>query len=117
MYAVGFAVYGFVSSYSLFLLAMVIITVGEMLVAPVSQAVTAALAPEHMRGRYMAIFGFSFGIPFAIGPFLAGLILDNLNPRLLWYAAGLVGALATGVFLALLRRAGQPKEVLIQGAR
>lgn len=117
LYAVGFAVYGFVSSYSLFLLAMVIITVGEMLVAPVSQAVTAALAPEHMRGRYMAIFGFSFGIPFAIGPFLAGLILDNLNPRLLWYAAGLVGALATGVFLALLRRAGQPKEVLIQGAR
>jgi dipeptide/tripeptide permease len=30
---------------------MVIITIGEMLVAPVSQALTAQLAPEDMRGR------------------------------------------------------------------
>lgn len=117
LYAIGFAMYGFVASYALFLLAMVIITVGEMLVAPVSQAVTATLAPEQLRGRYMAIFGFSFGIPFAVGPFLAGLVLDNLNPRLLWYAAGLVGTLAMGAFLALLRRARQPKQTAIQGAR
>jgi MFS family permease len=70
LYAIGFAMYGFISVYWLFLVAMVIITIGEMLVAPVSQAVVANLAPDDKRGRYMAVFGFSFGIPFGswMGP-------------------------------------------------
>jgi MFS family permease len=106
LYAVGFAMYGFVSAYFLFLVAMVIITVGEMLVAPVSQALVAKFAPEDMRGRYMAFFGFSWGIPFAVGPLLAGILLDNYNPQLLWYSAGLIGFLAVAGFLSLHRRVG-----------
>lgn len=105
LYAIGFAMYGFTSAYSLFLTAMVIITVGEMLVAPVSQAVVANLAPEDMRGRYMAVFGISWGLPFAIGPYLAGLILDNADPRILWYAAGIIGMLGAAGFLRLHYRA------------
>ncbi len=91
LYAVGFAMYGFVSLFFFFLLAMVIITIGEMLVSPVGQAIVTQFAPEDMRGRYMAVFGFSWVIPFAIGPLLAGLVLDNLNPNWLWYAAGIAG--------------------------
>jgi MFS family permease len=105
LYAIGFALYGMVAESIMFVLAMVIITVGEMIVAPVSQSLTARFAPEDMRGRYMAIFGISWGIPFMIGPLLAGLILDNFNPNLLWYAAGLVGLLAVLGFLYLNRRA------------
>ncbi len=104
LYAIGFAMYGMVNEYSMFAWAMVIITVGEMIVAPVSQALTSLLAPEDMRGRYMAVFGISWGIPFAIGPVLAGLILDNLNPNFLWYSAGIVGFLAVLGFLYLQRR-------------
>jgi MFS family permease len=104
LYAVGFAMYGFISLYILFLIAMAIITVGEMLIAPVSQALTARLAPEDMRGRYMAIFGFSYVIPFAVGPYLGGLVLDNLNPLWLWYACGVVGLVAAWAFLILHRQ-------------
>jgi MFS family permease len=104
LYAFGFAMYGFVSAYIFFLLAMVIITIGEMIVVPVSQALVARFAPEEMRGRYMAIFGFSWGIPFAIGPLMAGIVMDNYNPKLLWYAAGVVGILAVAGFLSLQRR-------------
>jgi MFS family permease len=104
LYAVGFGLYGFVATMPLFALAIVILTVGEMLVSPVMQALSADMAPEHMRGRYMAVFGFSFGIPFGIGPYLAGLILDNANPNLLWYATAIVGGLATLAFLVLHRR-------------
>jgi MFS family permease len=104
LYALGFGLYGLVSSFALFLLAIAIVTVGEMLVAPVAQAVTATLAPEDMRGRYMAVFGFSFGIPFAVGPLLAGLILDNLNPNLLWLAAAILGTIAASLFLLLHNR-------------
>jgi MFS family permease len=103
LYVIGFSMYGFVSTYIMFILAMVIITIGEMVVAPVSQALVASFAPEEMRGRYMAVSGFSWGIPFAVGPYLAGLIMDSPRPYMLWYAAGFVGLLSTLAFLALYR--------------
>jgi MFS family permease len=81
LYAVGFGMYGFVSAYVLFLVAMAIVTIGEMLTAPTAQAMVAHFAPEDMRGRYMAIFGFSWVIPLTVGPLLAGLIMDNADPR------------------------------------
>ncbi|MEJ2605642.1 MAG: MFS transporter, partial [Anaerolineales bacterium] len=103
LYSIGFAMYGWVSNYSLFLLAMVIITVGEMLQVPVSQALVARIAPEDMRGRYMAVFGLSWAIPFAIGPLLAGLIMDYGDPHWVWFGAGIVGMLATTIFVLLQR--------------
>jgi MFS family permease len=63
LYALGFGLYGIVTNNAMFVLAMVIITVGEMIVAPVSQSLTARFAPEDMRGRYMAVFGISWGSP------------------------------------------------------
>jgi MFS family permease len=103
LYAVGFAMYGFVSVYFMFATAMVIITIGEMIVSPVAQALVASFAPEDMRGRYMAVSGFSWGIPFAVGPYLAGLIVDGPTPQYLWYVAGFIGLLSTIGFLALHR--------------
>jgi MFS family permease len=112
LYVIGFSMYGFVSTYALFIMAMVILTVGEMVVSPVSQALVASFAPEEMRGRYMAVSGFSWGIPFAVGPYIAGLIMDGPNPHLLWYAAGLVGMLSTFAFLALYRVKGKQEQKL-----
>jgi MFS family permease len=104
MYAIGFGMYGVVSSYGLFVLAMVIITIGEMIVSPVAQALVAQMSPADMRGRYMAVFGFSWSIPYAAGPLLAGLVLDNLDPHWLWYAAFVIGVAATAAFYALHRQ-------------
>ncbi len=112
LYVIGFSMYGFVSTYALFVVAMVIITIGEMIVSPVSQALVAAFAPEEMRGRYMAVSGVSWGIPFAVGPYLAGLIMDGPNPHLLWYAAGAVGLVSTFCFLALYRVKGKEIKTL-----
>jgi len=110
LYAIGFGMYGFVSSMAMFAVAMVILTIGEMLIAPVSQALVAKFSPEEMRGRYMAIFGISWMIPFAIGPYLAGLVLDNLDPRWLWYIVGVVGLFTTLGFLGLHRKVDAPVE-------
>ncbi len=101
LYAIGFSMYGFVSTYILFMTAMVIITIGEMLVVPVGQALVANFAPEDMRGRYMAMFGFSWTIPFALGPLAAGLIMDNYNPNWIWYASGIVSMMAIAAYLLL----------------
>jgi MFS family permease len=101
LYAIGFSLYGFTSIYFMFLFAMVIITIGEMLVSPVGQSIVTRLAPEDMRGRYMAVYGFSWVIPFAIGPLLAGIVMDNFNPNWLWYASGILGLIAASGFYTL----------------
>lgn len=113
MYAVGFAMYGFVAIFPLFLVAMAIITVGEMFVSPVSQAIVARMAPEDMRGRYMAVYGFTWLIPFAIGPLLAGLVMDNFNPDWVWFIAGIVGLVAAGGYFWLEARAGRYRYKII----
>ncbi len=101
LYMIGFSMYGFVTTYWLFVAAIVIVTFGEMIVMPVSQALAAAFAPEDMRGRYMAFFDLSWSIPGAIGPAAAGLILDNFNPNWVWYACGIVAGIAVLGFLWL----------------
>jgi MFS family permease len=97
----GFTLFGFVHSYGLAVVAMVILTIGEMIWAPVSNALVAMFAPEDKRGRYMAAFGFSWGIPFAVGPLLAGRIMDSGHGNWLWYACGILGILGTLCFIAL----------------
>lgn len=101
LYAIGFGMFGFAAATGMFVVAMVLITIGEMIVAPVAQAVVATFAPEDMRGRYMAVSGLAWGIPFGIGPYLAGLILDGPHPESLWYAAAMVASLSAAGFLIL----------------
>jgi len=101
LYAIGYAMYGFVSTYVLFLVAMVIITIGEMINAPTSQSIVANIAPVDMRGRYMAIFGLSWAISASIGPLLAGLVRDNFNPNWVWYGAGIMGIISAICFFLL----------------
>jgi MFS family permease len=100
-YMIGFAMFGFVSVFWLFAAAIVVITIGEMIVVPVSQGLAANFAPEDMRGRYMAIFGLSWAIPSTFGPGAAGYILDNFNPNLLWYIGGALCGLSVLAYWGL----------------
>jgi MFS family permease len=106
LYAIGFGMFGVVSGYGWFLVAMAIITIGEMIVAPVEQSLVADFAPEDMRGRYMAVFGFVWIIPWAVGPLGAGLIMDHFDPRLMWFIAFGIGMLSMLGYLGLHFRAG-----------
>jgi MFS family permease len=100
-YLVGFSSFGFVSAYSMFAVGMVLVTVGEMIVIPVAQALVAKLAPIEMRGRYMATFAMAWTIPSAVGPWAAGVILDTYNPNWVWYLSGCLLAFAVAGFLML----------------
>ncbi len=101
LYLVGFTMYGFVASYALFVIAIVIITFGEMIVVPVGQVLASVFAPEDMRGRYMAAFEFSWGIPAMIGPLAAGIVMDRFDPNWVWYASGIICAVAVAGFIWL----------------
>jgi MFS family permease len=116
-YAIGFTLFGIVGTLGLFALNVFIITIGEMIIQPTSQVLVANFAPQDKRGRYMAVAGFVWVIPSMIGPGLAGYILDNYNPHLLWYLAGIVTMISVaGFYLLHLRLGTKPQFVPAQPA-
>ena len=106
-YMLGFGMFGFVSAYWLFVAAVVVITTGEMIIMPTSQALAANFAPEEMRGRYMAAYGLTYMLPAAIAPWAAGMILDNFNPNLIWYIGAGLCAFSACSFYALHLKIGK----------
>jgi MFS family permease len=92
-----------------FWLSMVILTIGELLIAPTGTAVAANLAPPDMRGRYMGLYGITWGVAFGIGPVIAGYLNDNVAPRAIWIFALAAGLMAAAGFLLLRKKlVGRP---------
>lgn len=106
-YMIGFGMYGFVAGFVMFAVAMVILTIGEIIIMPVMQALVVKFSPEDMRGRYMGIFGLAWMVPSAVGPLLAGLIIDNYDPNWVWYAGALISLASILGFLLLHAQANQ----------
>jgi MFS family permease len=89
----GFALNAFAHSVPALAGCMVIFTLGEMLAMPVAAAYVADLAPEHMRGRYMGVYGLVWAIALVVGPGL-GMKLFALGPSALWLSCGVLGLVA-----------------------
>jgi MFS family permease len=116
-YAIGFSLFGFVAVFALFAMNIIIVTIGEMIIMPISQALVAGFAPEEMRGRYMAIAGLTWMVPSTFGPGLAGYLLDNYNPNLLWYIGGILCLLsAFGFYVLHIRLGARPQFAPTQEA-
>jgi len=91
---IGFGMYGFISDFYLFLLAMAFITIGEMIVFPVGQGLVTSFASEDKRGRYMAVYGFQWTIPNLFGVLLAALVMEYIGPNWVWYFSGILSFIA-----------------------
>jgi len=102
--SLGLGTVAFSSTFVMFLVSMIILTIGELIFAPASVALVAELAPEEMRGRYMGVFGMSMGISFGMAPALGGFINDNLGPVFIWHIMAVVALLSAAFFYALGRR-------------
>jgi MFS family permease len=85
----------------------VLITSGEMLVIPTGQALTALLAPEDMRARYVAVEHFNWIVAQSVGPVAGAAILDRFDPRWVWYGCSLLCAISIGGFYGLHLRSGR----------
>ena len=100
-YLIGYTAFGYIHGFYFFLGAVIIITIGEMIMIPVQMSIVAKLSPEDMRGRYMAASGFSWSIASMVGPWAAGTIMDNYDPNLVWKICGLISLLAVAGFTGL----------------
>jgi len=111
LYAVGFGMIGAVSTYPLFILSMVIITMGELISAPLYQTMAAEFAPVDMRGRYMAFLNISYSFASAFGPLIAGYGLESSHPQWVWFGGGIVCLIAAaGFYFTKIKPAQQKSE-------
>ena len=85
-YALGYLSYGWITQFGWALVAMAIVTTGEIINSPVTLSVIGELAPQDQRGRYMGFYGLSETIGIAAGPLVGGLLLDAFpsDMRLVW---------------------------------
>jgi MFS family permease len=104
LYAVGVGSVALGNGFWSFWTSMVIMTIGELILIPTATTYVADLAPAEMRGRYMSIYGLTWGVATGIGPVLGGFLNDNLGPTTIWVGAFIIGITSTGSFLFLLRR-------------
>ena len=90
---------------------MVILTIGEMLLMPTSSTYVANLAPSNKRGRYMSIYGLTWGTAAGIAPLIGGYLNDSFGPRTIWLGGGLAGLIGTLGFVWLLYKGKARQEV------
>ena len=72
--------------------------VGECVLGVIQAPLVADLAPEWLRGRYMALSSISAQLGYGVGPAIGGVLLD-LSPAVLWSVAA---AVCAGIAVAAL---------------
>jgi MFS family permease len=92
---VGFGLNAVAGVVPLYALGVVIWTVGEIWVLPVSNTMVADLAPRDLRGRYQGAYGLAFALAMCAAAPLGTLILERLGSVTLWS-----GCLALGLTIA-----------------
>ena len=73
--------------------AMVVMTLGELVVVPRASAYAANLAPIDKRGRYMSLYGLTWNVAVGISPVLGGFLSDRFGHRAPW-----ITGIAFGIF-------------------
>jgi MFS family permease len=94
--------------------AMVVMTLGELIMVPTATTYVANLAPPDKRGRYMSIHGMTNGISMGIGPLLGGFLSDSVSPHAPWFFAAFIGSISVVLYLLFVKRsAGDTTQKII----
>jgi MFS family permease len=93
--AVGFGAMAFCRTGPAIAATVVVWTIGEMILLPSMSNVVAELAPADRRGEYMGLYSMSWGIAFAIGPWLGTFGLERFGRVSLWAGTFVVAAVAS----------------------
>jgi MFS family permease len=92
---IGFGINAIGGAASIYVLGVVLWTIGEIAVLPVSNTVVADLALPELRGRYQGAYGLSFGLAFCLAPIIGTFVLQHFGARALW-----LGCLGLGIAIA-----------------
>lgn len=96
----SFIVTSYAEQFTGFLVAMVILTIGEMLIWPAVPTIANDLAPKGRQGFYQGFVNSTATGGRMIGPLLGGFVVDYYNMNLLFYI--IIGLLTIGIFTTIL---------------
>ncbi len=113
-YALGLGSVALGSRFEHFVISMIVMTAGELIFMPTAMAMVAALSPRDMRGRYMGVYSMTMGAAKGIGPFIGGILNDQIAPSAIWYGAMVMSLMSAIVFLIVRRFLTPAKEPLGQ---
>jgi MFS family permease len=102
---IGFALTMFASSVPLFMITVIVWTLGEIGFNAVGPALVADIAPAALRGRYNGVIGMSFGAAAFVAPLVGTRVFDEYGEPALWIgclvisiaAAALVASIGPGI--------------------
>ena len=106
-YATANASIALSSHFWMFWLSMVIMTIGELILVPNSSTYVANLAPPEKRGRYMSLYGLTWGVASGLGPVIGGLLNDWFSPQAIWIGGAMVGYISVALFLWMEKKSKQ----------
>lgn len=95
----SFIVASYAEQFTGFLVAMVILTIGEMLIWPAVPTIANDLAPKGRQGFYQGFVNSTATGGRMIGPLLGGFVVDYYNMNLLFYI--IIGLLTIGIFTTI----------------
>ncbi len=101
LYALGAGSVGLGSTLIHFILSMAVLTVGEIILMPTATTFTANIAPQHLRGRYMSVYGIAMEAGIGLGPIMAGALNDFYFPKAIWIGCLVVGMIGFAGFVVL----------------
>lgn len=91
IYALGVGSVALATGFGGFWLSMVILTFGELIIVPTASKYVADISPEDLRGRYMSLYWFGWGLSRTVAPLIGGWLNDNISPRSIWIGGLLFG--------------------------
>ena len=94
----------FLETFVFFVGAMVVLTIGEMVINPTVTSYVSNLAPDHMRARYMGMLEMVYRVAMGTSPLMAGLINDLLAPWLIWVYGSLIALVGAVGFMGMYLR-------------
>ncbi len=110
LYALGLGSLGLGQTLLHFAVSVAVLTAGEIVIAPVASALVAELSPDHMRARYMAVFGLTWTLGFGLGPTWGGIVMQHWGSQWVWNLAFLFGCLSALAYLPLRRMMGRSQR-------
>ncbi|RXK18298.1 MFS transporter [Macrococcus sp. DPC7161] len=81
----SFLITSFAQTYSMFVVGMLILTIGEMFIWPAIPTIANNLAPKGRTGVYQGIVNSTATLGRAIGPLLGGVIVDVFSIQMMYY--------------------------------
>lgn len=96
VYALGVGSVALMANFWGFWLSMVVLTFGELVIVPTASKYVADIAPADMRGRYMSLYWFGWGLARAAAPLIGGFLNDAFFPQAIW-----IGGISIGTVSAI----------------